>query len=53
VAPDDTRELCQAVADSEAPGGRGWSPPGGDDAMIILQGLGAWRCVMPARRSGA
>jgi len=30
-----------------------WCPPGGDDAVLILQALGAWRCVMPARRSGA
>jgi len=25
-------------------------PPGGDDAVMMLQARGAWRCVMPARR---
>jgi len=42
-----------------APGGgdewrlaAGRSPPGGDDVVMILQARGAWRCVMPAKRSG-
>jgi len=26
-------------------------PPGGDNAVMMLQARGAWRCVMPARRS--
>ena len=41
-----------------APGGGGewrqatwWSLPGGDDAVMMLQARGAWRCVMLARRS--
>jgi len=29
----------------------GWSLPGGDGAVMILQARGAWRCVMPVRRS--
>jgi len=44
-----------------APGGDGgvgrlaarWCPPGSGRAVRILQAHGAWRCVMPARRSGA
>jgi len=28
-----------------------WSPPDGDDAVMMLQARGAWRCVMPVRRS--
>ena len=27
--------------------------PGGDDAEVILQARGAWRCVIPAKQSGA
>jgi len=30
-----------------------WCPPGGGSTVRILQARGAWRCVMPARRSGA
>jgi len=30
-----------------------WCPPGGDGTMRVLRARGAWRCVMPARRSGA
>jgi len=30
-----------------------WCPPGGDGAVRVLRARGAWRCVMPARRSGA
>jgi len=30
----------------------GRSPPNDDGVMMILQARGAWRCVMPARRSG-
>jgi len=26
-------------------------PPSGDDAVMMLQARGAWRCVMPARQS--
>jgi len=26
-------------------------PPGGDGAVMVLRACGAWRCVMPARRS--
>jgi len=28
-----------------------WSPPGGDDAVMMLQARGAWWCVMPIRWS--
>jgi len=31
----------------------GWCPPDGGGAVRILQTCGAWRCVMPARKSGA
>jgi len=31
----------------------GRSPPNGGGAVRILLALGAWRCVMPARWSGA
>jgi len=27
--------------------------PGGDSSVMIMQALGAWQCVMPARWSGA
>jgi len=30
-----------------------WYPLGGDGTVLILQVLGTWQCVMPARRSGA
>jgi len=30
-----------------------WSPPGDDGAVMMLLARGAWRCVIPARRSGA
>jgi len=30
-----------------------WYPLGSGGAARILRACGAWRCVMPARRSGA
>jgi len=42
----------QAVTDSAGRLAAGWSPPGGDGAVMILQARGAWQCVMPAKRSG-
>jgi len=30
-----------------------WCPPGDGGTVRVLWARGAWRCVMPARRSGA
>jgi len=30
-----------------------WCPPGGGGTVRVLLARGVWRCVMPARRSGA
>jgi len=43
LAPGGARWGCLAV---------GWCPPGGDGAVMTLQALGAWQCVMLAKRSG-
>jgi len=46
----------QAAPSSDDRAGRlaaRWCPLGGGGVVRILQARGAWRCVMPARRSGA
>jgi len=50
VATSGARQVRQAVTVNGA-----WrceaGAPGGDDAVMMLQAHGAWRCVMPTRRS--
>jgi len=46
------RDGCARRWRQVALGGRA-EPLGSDDAEVILQARGAWRCVIPARRSGA
>jgi len=55
-----TAEVRRLAAVMGAPGGDGesgrlavwWCPPCGSSIVRVLLAHGAWRCGMPARRSG-